>query len=332
MTANKMNSIKVVLIMDYNDVPIINLESIDYVVERIIIIDLYSINMDNIGHYDLTNKKVVVLVSDYHKKSHVQQVLPDSQFISLEIADTSDFFNKLNSFLTIVNRENTNFNNSSNDYLNDLQLCSDKKEIFVKCIENVFNYSNKLCCCFNGGKDCLVVLILLLHYFKTKDRPICDLKVLNVRINPFKECDSFVRDFCHQNKLILIEIDGKIGMKHSLTLFKQLYPDINYFFMGTRRTDHAVGSSCDYLQPTDPSWPQLIRVNPILDWNYNEIWNFIKKNNIPYCSLYDKGYSSLGPAHLTSINPFLVKQDASTVKYLAPWDLIDSSAERNTRI
>lgn len=35
-------------------------------------------------------------------------------------------------------------------------------------------------------------------------------------------------------------------------------------------------------------------VNPIIDWTDDDIWEFIRAENIPYCSLYDEGWSRLG--------------------------------------
>lgn len=35
-------------------------------------------------------------------------------------------------------------------------------------------------------------------------------------------------------------------------------------------------------------------VNPIIDWTDDEVWEFIRENNIPYCSLYDEGFRRLG--------------------------------------
>lgn len=35
-------------------------------------------------------------------------------------------------------------------------------------------------------------------------------------------------------------------------------------------------------------------INPIIDWTDADVWNFIRANKIPYCSLYDEGFHRLG--------------------------------------
>jgi phosphoadenosine phosphosulfate reductase len=35
-------------------------------------------------------------------------------------------------------------------------------------------------------------------------------------------------------------------------------------------------------------------VNPIIEWTDEEVWKFIKDYNVPYCKLYDEGYTRLG--------------------------------------
>lgn len=35
-------------------------------------------------------------------------------------------------------------------------------------------------------------------------------------------------------------------------------------------------------------------VNPIIDWSDEDVWEFIKKQSVPYCILYDHGYKRLG--------------------------------------
>lgn len=35
-------------------------------------------------------------------------------------------------------------------------------------------------------------------------------------------------------------------------------------------------------------------LNPIIDWEDSEVWEFIKLRKLPYCELYDQGYTRLG--------------------------------------
>ena len=44
----------------------------------------------------------------------------------------------------------------------------------------------------------------------------------------------------------------------------------------------------------DEQHNNMIKVNPIIEWKWEEVWDYIKKNNIPYNKLHDKGYSSIG--------------------------------------
>ena len=35
-------------------------------------------------------------------------------------------------------------------------------------------------------------------------------------------------------------------------------------------------------------------IHPILDWSSEDVWSYLKKINIPYCSLYDEGWKRIG--------------------------------------
>jgi len=48
----------------------------------------------------------------------------------------------------------------------------------------------------------------------------------------------------------------------------------------------------------------LHKISPLLDWSSSEIWEYIKDFNVPYNTLHDQGYSSIGCAPCTrSITP-----------------------------
>ena len=39
---------------------------------------------------------------------------------------------------------------------------------------------------------------------------------------------------------------------------------------------------------------EKIIINPILEWTEKEVWQFLNNNNLPHCTLYDKGYKRIG--------------------------------------
>ena len=39
---------------------------------------------------------------------------------------------------------------------------------------------------------------------------------------------------------------------------------------------------------------QKTMVNPIVDWEDEDVWAFLNGNNIPHCLLYDEGFTRLG--------------------------------------
>jgi len=44
----------------------------------------------------------------------------------------------------------------------------------------------------------------------------------------------------------------------------------------------------------DEQHNDMIKINPIIDWSWDQTWDYIKSNNIPYNKLHDKGYPSIG--------------------------------------
>jgi FAD synthetase len=69
------------------------------------------------------------------------------------------------------------------------------------------------------------------------------------------------------------------------------------FVLGTRRDDPNAGSQ-GVFAPSSSYMPPFLRCNPIIDWDYGDVWEFLRhpdlRGEVPYCSLYDRGYTSLG--------------------------------------
>lgn len=112
-------------------------------------------------------------------------------------------------------------------------------------------------------------------------------------------------------------------------------PEIQLIFVGVRRTD----PHCASLQPFDPTdngWPSFTRCHPILEWSYVDIWSYLRCRNIPFCRLYERGYTSLGARSKTRQNPHLLvftnNNDAEIHDdYRPAYELKDEQFERSGR-
>ncbi|KAF9967054.1 3'-phosphoadenosine 5'-phosphosulfate sulfotransferase [Mortierella alpina] len=183
---------------------------------------------------------------------------------------------------------------------------------------------------FNGGKDCTVILhlyVAVLYKLHGSDMdaalaalflpdnpqqqqqqrhhpqrfPIPSIYVTDEK--PFGQVERFVDDEIERYNLDLVRIPGP--MKKALFDYHGLKNgSIKAIMVGTRRDDPH-GGPLKPFTPCDPSWPQLMRIHPILDWTYHDIWTFLRAINVPYCGLYDLGYTSLGGRDDTFPNPEL---------------------------
>ena len=43
----------------------------------------------------------------------------------------------------------------------------------------------------------------------------------------------------------------------------------------------------------------LVKVNPIADWTSKQVWNYLRDHKVPYNSLHDQNYPSIGCTHCT---------------------------------
>jgi len=50
-------------------------------------------------------------------------------------------------------------------------------------------------------------------------------------------------------------------------------------------------------------------LNPIIDWENDDVWEFIRQRKLPYCSLYDEGYKRLGCIGCPMAGPNGMKKD-----------------------
>lgn len=67
---------------------------------------------------------------------------------------------------------------------------------------------------------------------------------------------------------------------------------------GLRRTQAITRADCQKIE-VDKSHNNIVKINPLADWEEKDVWEYIKSNNVPYNGLHDKGYPSIGCAPCT---------------------------------
>ncbi|CAN0926950.1 Probable FAD synthase [Linum grandiflorum] len=192
---------------------------------------------------------------------------------------------------------------------------------------------------FNGGKDSTVLLHLLrAGYFLHKGEQSCSnggLTSFPIRTiyfespSAFPEINSFTYDAASRYglQMDIIRLDFKAGLENLLKA-----NPIRAIFLGVRIGDPtAVGQ--EQFSPTTPGWPAFMRVNPILDWSYRDVWAFLLTCKVQYCNLYDQGYTSIGSIHDTTPNSLLSISDSSGSqgKFKPAYLLSDGRSERAGR-
>ncbi|XP_063710036.1 FAD synthase-like [Culicoides brevitarsis] len=200
--------------------------------------------------------------------------------------------------------------------------------------EALQNYSlDEIFLSFNGGKDCTVLLDILVKYLHSIGADHKRILYIYVQPeHPFEEIEEFVTT-CEQHYDITMQVyRGKL--KSTLEKVCAAAPQLKACILGSRRTDPYC-EKMQAFQETDHGWPKLMRISPLLEWNCDNVWDYLLENKVAYCKLYDRGYTSIGDKTNTIPNPHLRYEDEKTgvVRYKAAYELRNGDAfERAGRL
>ncbi|VDP14281.1 unnamed protein product [Onchocerca flexuosa] len=228
----------------------------------------------------------------------------------------------------------------------------------MKCIDKIIslNELDEIAISFNGGKDCTLVLHLLrtaidklqpsmngrkfgsyiaqnyrinldYNYYTNKGTGMNYRKygpgqtILGFHIvcgDSFPEVNQFIIDTTKRYNIVVLETSGPV--KAGLVQLNDMRPKLKCIFMGSRATDPSVSS-------------MKSKICPILDWSYDDVWRALRGICIPYCPLYDLGYTSLGGRDTTRKNDALkiIGDDGSVVGYKPAYMLKTGTLERTGR-
>jgi phosphoadenosine phosphosulfate reductase len=171
--------------------------------------------------------------------------------------------------------------------------------------EALERFSGHIALAWTGGKDSTTTL----HLLKDLCGGEIPIPVLNIDTSvKFKEIyefrDRVAQDWglnliIERNEEAIKEIDiaadkGECCFRLKAEVIARAMTKYGWqaLITGMRWDEHPDRAKDEYFLPVET--PPHYRVQPILHFSELDIWSYIKSHNVPYCSLYQRGYRSLG--------------------------------------
>ncbi len=73
---------------------------------------------------------------------------------------------------------------------------------------------------------------------------------------------------------------------------KRAFNGLEVWICGLRREQSITRKEMQLVEWDENN--QLIKLNPLINFSEQEVWDYIKANNVPYNKLHDKGFPSIG--------------------------------------
>jgi len=179
-----------------------------------------------------------------------------------------------------------------------------------------FNPRIGLACSFQA-EEC--VLIDLMHRVRGADFRLFTMDTGRLNQETY-DCMDVIRErYGVQVEVFFPEATGveKMVREHGLNLFynsvelrklccavRKVEPlnralkDLDAWMTGLRR-EQAVTRVDIRKVELDKDHGDIVKINPLVDWSYDDVWDYIRKNNVPYNRLHKQGYPSIGCAPCT---------------------------------
>jgi phosphoadenosine phosphosulfate reductase len=96
-------------------------------------------------------------------------------------------------------------------------------------------------------------------------------------VNLFYESVELRKTCCHVRKLEPL---------------KRAFQGLDVWICGLRRDQSVTRTNMQLVEWDETN--KLIKINPLINFSEEEVWNYIKKNSVPYNKLHDQGFPSIG--------------------------------------
>ena len=110
-------------------------------------------------------------------------------------------------------------------------------------------------------------------------------------ITPEMQADQYGDKLWEKDPDICCNVRKVIPLKDALK-------DYDVWITGIRKKQTQVRKEADLIE--FESRFEVIKINPLIEWTHDEVWGYIKANNLPYNILHDRDYPSIGCKQCTS--------------------------------
>lgn len=73
---------------------------------------------------------------------------------------------------------------------------------------------------------------------------------------------------------------------------RRAFSQLDAWICGLRRDQSVTRQAIETIEWDDANG--LIKINPLVAWSEQQVWDYIKAHKVPYSSLHDKGFPSIG--------------------------------------
>ncbi len=90
-----------------------------------------------------------------------------------------------------------------------------------------------------------------------------------------------------------------LGDRHECCHIRKVEPleralaELDAWITGLRR-EQSVTRTQVAVAERDDSHGGIVKLNPLVDWTNDDVWDYIRRHNVPYNRLHDEGYPSIG--------------------------------------
>lgn len=202
----------------------------------------------------------------------------------------------------------------------DLRVLPDfdqaKAEDVLRWALDTFSPNVSLACSFQAEES---VLIDMMHRQRGSDFRVFTLDTGRLNQETY-DCMDAIRDRYGVSVEVYCPDAGKVQdmvRAHGLNLFynsvderklccavRKVEPlnralkDLSAWMTGLRREQAVTRSDVGKVE-LDKDHGDIVKINPLVDWRHDQVWQYIRDHNVPFNRLHTQGYPSIGCAPCT---------------------------------